>query len=372
MLLELQDRLHAMKRQERHYMCTNYTKPPPPVKPQHHSAETLVNLLQECALLVLDPALVADHHHRNNNLETAGRPNSQSRSTPASSSSATASTSATRIQQSKASDVTPKSPSSILDAHHAIESSSQSSSSPSGTATATDAVSPDDTTASACNTNPELGYWRLQMFDWACMIVDGFDMDRSAILATAFNLLDRYTVYRHQHTASEQLLHREDFQLICLTALYMAVKVLEPYPRKMSLESMSLLSHEFYSPEEIAHQEWDILVALQWRISPPTAIGFCRELVPFLGILEDDHQDLEQIYSAMCDCTVADAFFLDYPSSMIALASILHAVRLTGTPRRKRNLLRRQALAVLEINDDDAEAEQMLQDVYQKLEELYC
>jgi len=354
MLLELQDRLKAMKRQEVQYMCCDYTQPPKSGpssvrknKPLDSlNAPDLVNLLEECAMLVMDPSLNASAF-ASERIQDGGDQNSDS--------------------NKKWNDRTPKSPSSVNKVNEALsldgDNATTSSFSDCGSSSTT-TTQEETSYLFHYNTNPELGYWRLQMFDWACMVVDGFHMDRFAVLATAFNLLDRFTAIELRRQPSTPI-SREDYHLFAMTAIYIAVKVLEPYPRKLSLETIAVMSRDFYTPKDLEHMELEMLAALQWRTTPPTAIGFCRELAQFL-VVAPAGTDMEHVYSTLCDVTVSDAYFLNYTPSVISLAAILHAARLSGEPGRERALLRKQGIAILNIKADK------LDQVYKKLEELYC
>lgn len=117
-------------------------------------------------------------------------------------------------------------------------------------------------------------YWREQMFDWSCMVVDSFGADRD-VVAVSFNLLDRYLVHELQRPLAPSVT-RDDYQLFAMTCLYIAVKVLEPYPRKLSVQTLVEMSKQFYTAQIIEQTERDILVALGWRLHAPTALAFAR------------------------------------------------------------------------------------------------
>ena len=358
-------RVEAMRIQERHYECPDYTgkvismkRPRPestvvpemPISPESTNSSVVHLLLHECASLVTDPS---------------------------------ARISAQRLDatpQGKRSDASPNSPSCVMKHSNSLveepdvdtNSSSSTSSFQSGDNGFTLSSDNHELAEGEVITGyPEMAKWRLQMFDWACMVVDHSQIDRSAVLSMAFNTLDRYTMFEIIRPESPPIT-REDYQLFAMTALYMAVKVLEPFPRKMGLESFSLMSREFYQPEDIASTELEMLGALRWRITPPTSIGFCRELV---GVLltngGESVVDMEQIYPTICDVSVSDPSFLQFSPSLIAVAALMHSARLTGRSRRAQNLLKKQALEALAIGKDRTD-QVSLDLVYKKIEELYC
>ena len=58
-----------------------------------------------------------------------------------------------------------------------------------------------------------LQFWREQMFDWSCMVADSYGvMDRTAVIANSFHLLDRYV--DSELTSNSLPITREDFQLL--------------------------------------------------------------------------------------------------------------------------------------------------------------
>ena len=129
--------------------------------------------------------------------------------------------------------------------------------------------------------NPSDGsvqYWREQMFDWCCLVVDSYGIqDRSGVVALSFSLLDRFLAHELkslQEDAFHEPITRDDFQLYSMTALYIAVKLMEG--RRLTIEALVHMSRFFYKPEDIAATEQEMLTALQWHLNAPTPIGYCR------------------------------------------------------------------------------------------------
>jgi len=432
---ELQDKLDTMRRQEQRYACGDYTQPPPaaqnpllqrsssctsssssscasnnssrsaldsmgsihaPQQPQLQQGaehppppqDLLHLLLEECASLVTDPRVVAERQ--------ATRRGSQcSSATTASTTSVQSPERGGKKNQNNKVEPLPKSP---VGVDETVEEEEEDETLAATTSTLSSSPSysslHDAQQQQQYYVPPDLAYWRLQMFDWACMVVDGFHMDRCAVLSTAFNLLDRYTSLElkrmNQQTSPRPLdnkktkkdepetITRDDYQLFAMTALYMAVKILEPYPRKMSLETLVEMSRNYYTRQDLVNTELEMLTALKWRTTPPTAILFCRELEPLLhhskkqthaAYSQQFMADLERVYSTICDVTVSDPFFLNHRPSVIALATLFHAARLTGCSVSKRAQLQQRGVALLQL---DANEQAALEQVYQKLESLYC
>jgi Cyclin, N-terminal domain len=196
----------------------------------------------------------------------------------------------------------------------------------------------------------DLAYWRRQMMEWAFLVVQSFEMDRE-VVAVAFNLLDRYVplemsrVVRSSDGVNEDAtimlppITRDDYQLYAMTCLYTAVKVGEPYPRKLAVEALVAMSRDFYTAHDVIYTERDILKVLQWRVHPPTAMTFARHFVAAHLLLAASSataaaaapQDKDHLY-AICvkitEMALADPSFLSFHNSTIGLAAVLHAVRL--------------------------------------------
>jgi Cyclin, N-terminal domain len=224
-------------------------------------------------------------------------------------------------------------------------------------------------------------FWRQQMFDWACMVVDSFGIDREAV-AVSFNLLDRYVAYE-LHRPGAPTVTRDDYQLFCMTCLYIALKILETYPRKLSVQALVDMSKHYYSRAVIENTERDILNALNWQLHPPTALRYTRLLTPFLmqalrnasgssngsGARAPVSFHMKATIETLTEIAVSDSFFVTSRPSTVGLAAILHAARLEGSiPEHK---LQRM---VRTIQDDVLRTPQdpEFHSIYLQLEKLFC
>lgn len=168
-------------------------------------------------------------------------------------------------------------------------------------------------------------FWRQQMLDWAMVVVDSFGMDRE-LVAVAFNLLDRYLT-RELSKAKAAPVTRDDFQLFVMTCLYLAIKLNEPYPRKLGVEALVKMSRGFYSAEDITLTEQDILQSLQWRVNPPTSYSFIRI---FLDVLPEDMKSTRMQNTAMTlsEVGMSCGTLISSRESHVGLACVLYAARL--------------------------------------------
>lgn len=205
-------------------------------------------------------------------------------------------------------------------------------------------------------------FWRQQMFDWASMVCDSFSMDRE-VVAISFNLLDRYVAQEMQRTSQE--ITRDDFQLFSMTCLYLAVKLLEPYPRKIGVEALVEMSRGFYTADDIAMTERDILKQLQWYVNPPTASAYARlywDLFP--GPLSSA---VSVTTVTLVEIAVADSFFVGQADSLVGLASVLIAARLHGMEDHRVQAFLNNIEGLIDIKQNVHFA-----NIYRQLEILYC
>jgi hypothetical protein len=217
------------------------------------------------------------------------------------------------------------------------------------------------TAASKPKPQPAFGFWRQQMFDWACMVVDSFEMDRE-LVAMSFSLLDRYIA--KGASRSSTAITCDDFQLFSMTCLYLVIKITAPYPQKLGVEALVDMSKGFYSSEDVTLTEQDILTTLQWHVHPPTAMGFCRLFWSFLP--QDPSADMQMNCATLTEITVADPLFVSHKPSVIGLAVVLHAARLAGVNKKTTEGFRYNLDGLVSTsNNEDFDF------VYQHLEKLY-
>eukprot|EP00977_Amphora_coffeiformis_P029463 scaffold40835_cov191-Amphora_coffeaeformis.AAC.1 len=288
------EELEGLLKRELHYQCTNYFTPREVTVSKNGGrkgleslpAPVLMNMLHECASLVTDTSSI--------------------RPVPPSPSS----TQSTAYCHSTS--ATPKSPSSVsgMLAQDELRRSTRSAQSP-------------------LKASQDFVFWRKQMCSWAFTVVKNFDIDKETV-SVAFNMLDRYVVHEEKIPGAPEIT-REDYQLFAMTALYIAVKVLEPYPRKIAVDALVVMSRDFYSGDDITHTEREMLKALNWNINPPTVLTFARN---FMKSMENecDKLEMERICSLLSERIVADSFFVPLKDSVIGLACMMHATQLMGLP----------------------------------------
>ncbi|KAI2511972.1 Cyclin [Fragilaria crotonensis] len=105
-----------------------------------------------------------------------------------------------------------------------------------------------------------------------------------------------------------------------MTSLYLAVKLHES-GEKLSFAALIDMSRGYFAMEDFEDAELDILEALEWRLSPPTANCFMMEFQKLYPV----EMSNEWILSCeeLLELSVADAYFVPRKDSQLALAAIL-------------------------------------------------
>lgn len=140
----------------------------------------------------------------------------------------------------------------------------------------------------------------------------------------AMNCLDRFMATRDGYSI---LLDRSEFQLAVMTALYSAVKVHEH--EAMDPRLVSSLSQGAHSAEAVEAMEVRMLKAVQWRVNPPTAMAFVRnilDLIPEHLLEADERQAVIDLTKFQVELALEQYEFCMMPASSIAMASLLNAV----------------------------------------------
>jgi hypothetical protein len=118
---------------------------------------------------------------------------------------------------------------------------------------------------------------RRKIVDWCYDVVDLCQLDRESV-AIAMNIVDRFMSNPCRlpssgispHFSHQEILYdRNKYQLLVVSALYIAIKVNERVV--FGSEKLAAASRGLYSKESIEAMERTILACLQWKVSVPTA-----------------------------------------------------------------------------------------------------
>jgi hypothetical protein len=172
---------------------------------------------------------------------------------------------------------------------------------------------------------------RSAMMKWCYQVADACKYNRGETVSIAMSCLDRFL--SSSKPGREILFDRNQFQLAAMTALYLAIKVHECRP--MDSRLMSSLSHYSHSPKDIEAMECKILHGIQWRVNPPTAFSFVRNMVTLLPeyyykMMDDaERETIVEMTALQLDIFSTSNHPLSWcwaPASWLAFASLLNAV----------------------------------------------
>lgn len=123
---------------------------------------------------------------------------------------------------------------------------------------------------------------RQKMAAWCAQVVQFCDLaHETAEIAIA--MLDCFLATRGGEPARSC---RDRYRLACMACLYAAIKNTEA--QALHSKTFSELSQGAYSVKELERMELSILTCLDWRVNPPTAMAFVREMMHLLPPNFDD------------------------------------------------------------------------------------
>uniref|UniRef100_A0A7S1ZC80 Cyclin C-terminal domain-containing protein n=1 Tax=Trieres chinensis TaxID=1514140 RepID=A0A7S1ZC80_TRICV len=173
--------------------------------------------------------------------------------------------------------------------------------------------------------NPVDAKCRTRMVEWSFSVCDICEFSRETV-SIAASYVDRF-LCSGSSEARQALRHRHKFQLLFTTALHLAIKFHEGV--ELEPEVFTQLSRGAYNAEDYVDMESNILEALNWRLSCPTAMDFIRH---FLHLLPSGDLDFSTATAIMKVAQrTSEQAVLDYnlvwtkPSS-IAVSAIIIAV----------------------------------------------
>lgn len=167
--------------------------------------------------------------------------------------------------------------------------------------------------------------WRRQMIEWSYRIAETCKFSKETI-EIATSILDRYVA-----TNPLIMLDSGCYQLSCMACLYTACKMNEP--TCLSPKQMEKISGCRFDNQALQVAEVTILTALQWRVNPPTAIAFARNLLNSQNLQDDfgipskQQVAVLEVVEIQIEQATADELFLPIRASGIALAAVLNALR---------------------------------------------
>mmetsp|Transcript_28450 Transcript_28450/g.61946 ORF Transcript_28450/g.61946 Transcript_28450/m.61946 type:complete len:433 (+) Transcript_28450:128-1426(+) len=180
---------------------------------------------------------------------------------------------------------------------------------------------------------------RAKMVDWQVAVVRHCSFSQECV-AVAISNLDRYLSTPQGYKA---LVDRRQFQLACMTSIYLSIKINEV--ETITPQGMARVSQDDYTEHEIVECEQEMLAALDWHVNPPTPTAFAELYVSLLRPTDEDRiheQEQEELHRALqrhvmeyakmqIEMASREYNFVGRAASSLALAAILNGLSCTMT-----------------------------------------
>jgi len=168
---------------------------------------------------------------------------------------------------------------------------------------------------------------RTKMLTWCFQVVDFGKFKRDTVVI-AMSYLD-FFLSSGTPRAMEVIENRKEYQLACMTTLYMAIKLFEPV--EMDTTALAMLSRNAYAAKDFAQMEFDILSALNWHVHGPTVLSFLEHffaLIPTRSTRTNEAwKILQHISKQYTEIALGDYYFVTQKPSTVAIAIISTSLR---------------------------------------------
>jgi hypothetical protein len=165
---------------------------------------------------------------------------------------------------------------------------------------------------------------RSKMAEWCFQVVDFCKFNRETV-SIAMSYLDRFLM---TPAGLEAIMDRKIFQLAAMTSLYTAIKVHEP--EAMEPKVVASLSRGAYTEDEVTKMERRILMAIQWRMNPPTAMSFVHHYMTLTtegSMSESEMVGTLELAKFQTELAVNAYDFVGVNASTVAFAALSNALQ---------------------------------------------
>lgn len=161
--------------------------------------------------------------------------------------------------------------------------------------------------------------WREKICQWSYNVVDHFDLSRE-VVAISLSLFDRYLATCGNKCNGNMAL------LTSLTTLQIAIKLHDS--KKIKISTLANLSRGQFGPQDIEEMEWKIIMALNWKLHPPTQYAFVSHLLLFLPVETNSavRKDLLELSRYLTELAICDSYFVAENNSTVAFAAVLNVM----------------------------------------------
>ena len=189
---------------------------------------------------------------------------------------------------------------------------------------------------------------RSVMIAWYVQVLDhcSFSRENGGIAAYILDMYLSASEGVAGEMATKALLDRREFQLVSMTALFLAIKLNEC--ETITPVMVAKLSRGSFDALDVAHMETVLLRNLRWYVNPPTPLTFVQHYLELLRIGTSGSGNNGQPSSRECNSTLrsvlkyatiqieqssTDYFFVTLDPSLVAYAAILNAATCLGKRR---------------------------------------
>lgn len=169
---------------------------------------------------------------------------------------------------------------------------------------------------------------RKLMLQWSYNVVDFFSLERETA-GIALSYSDRFL--QTKELGLEYLVDTEKYQLLCIAALYVAIKIHEP--ASLTPQAFVEIGRGQYTVQQLEDMEKKLLKALEWRVNPPTSLEFVRnylELIPSSQLSKSTKATVYVLARAQTERALSDYSLLSVEAARIAFASVQNALDALG------------------------------------------
>jgi hypothetical protein len=152
-------------------------------------------------------------------------------------------------------------------------------------------------------------------------VADHFRFEKE-VVAYAVAYIDRFASKIHA-----VLYSKDDFTVLAMTSLYIAVKVYSNLDNASALcaSNLCLLAEGKFVEADIIRMEERMLKTFKWKLYPATAVCFLREYMQLISyeIPEEKHRVLLEVSKFIVEFSIISYDYVTYPPSVKAYAALL-------------------------------------------------
>ena len=205
---------------------------------------------------------------------------------------------------------------------------------------------------------------RDKMVNWCFQVVQFCKFSAEAV-ETTMSLVDRFLATPE---GVEGRTDRSVYQLVCMAALYTTFKIHEQ--RAMTPDLVARLSNGVHTPDDIKKMEVKMLIALQWRVNPPTSFDFMGKLIELIP-LDMMSSSMREIVRDLTDyqfqLAVRSHHFMTAPASIVAYVALLNSLECVGLDSSTVAYLARNLSRILQNNCDMVDVSGLQDILYQSV-----